>query len=131
MRHEESREQQALVRWADMTWMPGNGDRKIGAYLYAVPNGGRRDRVTAAILKTEGVRPGVPDIVLAWPAGGHHGLYIEMKRIKGGRATEAQRDWLQRLREAGYAAHICHGFDEARQTILEYLGVAPAIAKAA
>lgn len=131
MRHEESREQQALIRWADATWMPGASDRKIGAHLYAVPNGGMRNKITAAILKSEGVRAGVPDIVLAWPAGGHHGLYIELKRPKGGRTSEAQREWILRLRAAGYAAHVCHGFEEARQTILEYLGVPAAIAKAA
>lgn len=35
--------------------------------LFAIPDGGRRDAVTGAHLKAEGVRAGVPDMFLAVP----------------------------------------------------------------
>lgn len=46
------------------------------AMLYAVPNGEKRDAITAAILKGQGVEPGVADLVLVI-AGAH--WYIEAK----------------------------------------------------
>lgn len=121
MRHEESQHQQALVRWADSMWLPSLHSAKVGDFLFAVPNGGRRDKITAAILKTEGVRAGVPDLMLALPCGQYHGLFIEMKPPKKGRVSESQRSWLERLRQAGYRAEVCHGWDEARQLIEGYL----------
>ena len=123
MRHEESAEQRALVAWADSTWMPGRPGERIGKYLYAIPNGGARRRVEAAIMKGEGVRAGMLDLCLAFPANGYHGLYIEMKRLKGGVTSEAQRDWIARLSGVGYRADVCAGYEAARAVILNYLGV--------
>lgn len=90
--------------------------------MHAIPNGGKRDRVTAAKLKGEGVKPGIPDIFLPVPRGGFHGLYIELKRTKGGRPSEAQKDMIPRLREQGYRVEICKGFNAAADVIEEYLG---------
>lgn len=90
--------------------------------MHAIPNGGKRDRVTAAKLKGEGVKPGIPDIFLPVPRGGFHGLYIELKRTKGGRPSEAQKDMIPRLREQGYRVEICKGFNAAADVIERYLG---------
>jgi hypothetical protein len=118
VRHEESQHQQALVRWADSAWV---GNRRIGDFLFAVPNGGRRDKITASILKSEGVRAGVPDLVLALPVGKHPGLFIELKPPKAGRVSDSQRKWIERLREVGYRVEVCHGWDAARNVIEDYL----------
>ena len=45
--------------------------------LYAIPNGGARNAITGALLKAEGVKPGVPDLCLPVARGKYHGLYIE------------------------------------------------------
>lgn len=46
-----------------------------GVLIFAIPNGGKRDVVSAARLKVEGVVSGIPDLEIpAW------GLYIEMKK---------------------------------------------------
>lgn len=89
--------------------------------MHAIPNGGKRDIRTAIKLKAEGVKPGVPDIFLPLPLGGKHGLYIELKRRKYGRVTEEQAAWLEALMRHGYACAVCHGWEMARDVIIDYL----------
>ena len=116
-RRDEHAEQCALVRWAQIQ---AHRRPEIGL-LYAIPNGGRRDAVTGARLRAEGVRPGVPDLCLPWPSGKWHGLYIELK-APGGRASPAQRWWIERLTVAGYRADVCVGWEAAARLIMDYLG---------
>ena len=113
----ESEEQQALFRWAQLQ----SGRYPELKLLYHIPNEGFRSPATGARLRAEGLRRGVPDICLPAARGGYHGLYIELKRTKGGVASAEQLGWLVALREAGYAATICRGWDDARRRILEYL----------
>lgn len=124
----ESQEQQALIRWTIMarrSYMlpapPYPPDTSALDLLYAVPNGGHRHRVTAAKLKGEGVKRGVPDLVLPLPVAGSPGLYIELKRIKGGLISPEQQWWRQVLRAAGYRMVVCRGWVEARDVIASYL----------
>ena len=90
--------------------------------LAAIPNGGRRDPVTGALLKAEGTQRGFPDLFLYVPRRVYHGLAIELKRRVGGRVSPAQAEWLNRLREQGYKAIVCYGWDDARRVIEGYLG---------
>lgn len=89
--------------------------------LFAIPNGGQRNIIIAKKLKDEGVRAGVPDLFLAVPRGEFHGLFVEMKKEKGGRVSDSQKTMIAELSEAGYRVTVCHGFDEARRCIEEYL----------
>ena len=113
----ESLEQRSLVSW----WRLCGQKLQPGAVLYAIPNGGRRDAATGARLKAEGALAGIPDMMLAWPAGGKHGLYLELKKKVGGRASKAQNEVMKALESAGYACAVCHGWLEAKQAIEEYL----------
>lgn len=117
MEQEEAREQEALFRWAAYE----RGKWPELAAMYHIPNGGSRNKAEAARLKAQGVRAGVPDICLPAARGCYHGLYIELKRRNGGRVSEAQREWIAYLENAGYCARVCHGWDEARETIEKYL----------
>ena len=85
----EHQEQVALIHWAKMrsATLPELG------LLFAIPNGGERHLFVAKKLKAEGVKPGTPDLCLPVARGGYHGLFIEMKRMKGGRVTK-QRNGL-------------------------------------
>lgn len=87
--------------------------------LFAIPNGGARNAITGAMLKSEGVKRGVPDMFLALPIHGKHGLWIELKTEKG-RLTSEQVHMCQKLSEQGYAVRTCYGFDEARRAIIDY-----------
>jgi hypothetical protein len=99
--HEEQRE---VVRWFRQTWP--------GVRIFAVPNGGARSKATAGRLKAEGVASGVPDLfVPAWR------LWIEMKRVKGGRLSAEQKDWIDYLQNVGYCVIVGKGADDAKAKI--------------
>lgn len=99
--------------------------------MFAIPNGGLRDKITAGKLKAEGVKAGVPDIFLPIPkynAIGMEiaGLFIELKRPKSigmnkGIISIKQSDWIDKLRVEGYRAETCFGWQEAVEVIEGYL----------
>ena len=58
--------------------------RQAGILFCAVPNGGRRDKREAIMLKASGTVAGVPDILIFEETpGGKVGTALEMKRING------------------------------------------------
>lgn len=89
--------------------------------MHHIPNGGKRTKSEAARFKAQGVKAGVPDIFLPCARGGYHGLYIELKRTKGGKISAAQKEWIDALRGQDYKVIVCYGFDEAREVIINYL----------
>lgn len=113
----ESVEQTSLFRWA------GYERHKYPELdlLYHIPNGGSRNKIEAKNLKMQGVRKGVPDICLPVARGKYHGLYIELKRIKGGTVSADQKEWIEKLNNAGYYACVCKGWEAAKDVIMEYL----------
>jgi hypothetical protein len=92
-------------------------------WIHAIPNGGGRSRAQGAMLKAEGVKPGVADIMLPVARGLYHGLYIEMKRRNGTEADirPAQRKFLTFVHEQGYFAVVCYGWEQAVGVIEHYL----------
>ena len=125
----ETQEQQALFAWASM-FEPKYPEVRD---MYAVPNGAYKSRAMAARFQREGLKSGVPDIVLPHAKGGHHALYIEMKRrrmigkkgelLAGDRPSPQQLDWHERLRAAGNCVVVAYGWDEAAAAILKYLSI--------
>ena len=113
----EAQEQTTLFSWAQMQ----SHKHPELRLLFAVPNGGTRDRIEAKHLKAQGVKPGVPDMCLPVARGGWHGLFIELKRQKGGRVSDAQRRWIADLERQGYRAEVACGWREAATIIQEYL----------
>lgn len=93
--------------------------------LAAVPNGGDRHSVVAAKMRAEGVRKGYPDYLLDVARQGFHGLRIELKRqrFSPSDVKPEQREWIDRLRKAGYRAEVCGGWEEAWAVICDYLGI--------
>jgi hypothetical protein len=92
--------------------------------LHAIPNGGARNKIVAAKMKAEGVKAGVPDYCLPVPRGGFHGLYVELKRVKGGRVETDQREWLEALETQGYRTAVAKGWEQAWGVVREYLEAA-------
>ena len=113
----EGEEQAMLFSWCGMR-MRQYPELEL---LFHIPNGGRRSKSEAARFKSEGVKPGVPDLFLPVARGKWHGLFIEMKRMKGGRVQEVQRKWIEKLRSQGYYATVCHGWQEASEALQRYL----------
>ena len=113
----EDQEQAALFEWVNLQ---SNESIKL---LYSIPNGGYRPPRTAALLKRTGVKPGIPDMCLPVPRSPYHGLYIELKRAKGGQVSVFQKVWINALRAQGYRVDVCHGWTEAKESIEKYLEV--------
>jgi hypothetical protein len=123
----EHAEQAALIAWAD-----GHAGRLPAlGLLLAIPNGARTSMSVARRLKAEGLRKGCPDLFLAQPrparggGPGYAGLWLEMKRTRGGRVAPEQRQWHTALLAAGYDVRVCRGWVEAATAILIYLGERP------
>lgn len=101
--------------------------------LHAIPNGGKRGKLTARRLKREGVKRGVPDLMLPVARRGYHGLYLEMKwegwlpdgaggrRRYRSRPSKAQKWWAARLHGEGYAVRVCRTLEETQDVLRAYL----------
>jgi hypothetical protein len=116
----ESKLQQECVRWFRLEY-------SCYRYcLFAIPNGGKRSKITAFILKSEGALAGVADLFLAVPKVTYsesttkHGLFIEMKIDKGVQ-SDSQIDFQKKVELTGYQYTICRSVDEFIKTITEYL----------
>lgn len=107
----EQQEQFTAVAWL----------RKKGVPFYHVPNGGRRDYIEAAKFKRLGVSAGVPDLCLPIARKGYHGLYIELKRVSGGKLSETQMTWRDILLREGYAWYEAKGAADLIQFVENYL----------
>lgn len=116
----EAQEQAYVIKWSQQPCIRAQWPEL--ALLFHIPNGGTRDTVEGKHLKQQGVKPGVPDLFLPVPAGRYHGLFIEMKTDKG-RASDAQKWWIERLNAAGYFAQVCHGWEAAVDLLERYLSL--------
>ena len=121
MRNSEHNEQAALMQWWQLASLRFGIPEPL---LFAIPNGGLRNRITGAKMKAEGVRAGVPDLFLAVPAMGYNGLFIELKQEHAGRTSSAQDAMLSLLEAQGYRTAVCHGWHNAAFTIKAYLSAA-------
>lgn len=91
------------------------------SFLFAIPNGEQRSKITGARLKAAGVRPGVPDICLPVRRGKYGGLWIELKKANTSKTSEDQDKWIDFLLCQGYSVHVCYGWEHARDAVLKYL----------
>jgi hypothetical protein len=53
-----------------------------------------------------GVRPGVPDLVII---AENKLMFVELKRVRLGKVTTAQQNWIDALNKAGVPAKVCKG----------------------
>lgn len=87
---------------------------------FAVPNGGKRDIVTGAQLKAQGVRRGVLDWCLPVARQGFHSLWIEFKR-PGEYLTPDQEEYRRLLAVEGSYAAVCTNPESAIDRVRWYL----------
>lgn len=114
----EAREQEAIFNWAKFCSIK-YPELNL---LFAIPNGGSRHPLEAVNLKKQGVKSGVPDMLLPVPKCGYHGLFIELKSGKN-KATDNQKFWLTELEKQGYKAILCYESENAIKEIEKYLQI--------
>ena len=119
-RHIESQLQRQCVAWFRLQYP------KHAKLLFAVPNGGGRSRVEAAIMKAEGVTAGVSDLILLEPRGGYGALCIEMKTgSKSSRQSESQKEWQKATEEAGNRYVVVRSLEIFQAVVNEYMSFPP------
>lgn len=114
----EDLEQATLIQWCNLQSCKYS-ELKL---IFAIPNGGYRNKAEARKLKATGTKSGVPDLFLAVPRSPKHGLFIEMK-VGRNKCTDNQKKWIRALMEQGYEVKVCYSCEEAIQVIKRYLGI--------
>lgn len=113
----EHEEQSTVIRYCDIKKIP----------VFAIPNANAlssQNKQMAirnmAKMKREGLRKGIPDLFIPVAKDNYHGLFIEMKRIKGSTTSKEQKDWIEKLNNNGYKAIVCKGSKVAIEEIEKY-----------
>ena len=120
MTHAESILQRNCVTWFRLQY------RAHALLLFAVPNGGRRNAKEAAIMRAEGVTPGVADLILLEPRGGFGALCIEMKTTgRYSRQSVSQRVWQSAAEDFGNRYVVVRTFEEFQEVVGDYMRQQP------
>lgn len=88
--------------------------------FYAIPNEGNRSAFNGWKRKLTGRKAGIPDTHLPIPSGDYNGLWLEFKSRRGV-VSENQKQWHERLRNAGHRVEICRTVEDAIAITSEYL----------
>ncbi len=115
----EAQEQKLFFKWARANQIKFPELQLIFSTL----NGVRLAPRLRKEMKEQGNRAGVPDVFLPVSRNGWHGLFIELKRIKGGRLSNDQKNFLSLLVGQNYFAIVCRGHKEAIKAVKEYLKI--------
>lgn len=110
-------EQAAIFLWRNRSV----GSLPIVRWLHAINNQGHGDAVHGARDKAAGVTAGICDMFLPVTCRQYAGLYIELKRVKGGTVSGEQRDFMEYAVAQGYKCVVARGYREAIVSILTYL----------
>jgi hypothetical protein len=104
----ESEEQIGFLEWFESNF--------FGVRIFHIPNGGHRAISVGKKMKAEGVKPGVPDLYIpAWK------IWIEMKRVKGGKLSAEQEEWHDYLTAIGDTVIVGMGAKDASAKLLQVL----------
>ena len=123
----EYQEQVTVISWcrgrAAIT-----GDRRL-ELVHGDSSGVRVPIGCAVKMKRAGAIKGWPDLFLPVPCESQHGqyyccgLFIELKRRRGGVGSKEQKEIHELLREQGYKVEVAKGAEAAISVISEYLGL--------
>ena len=105
----EEGHQKALAQWLDLR----------GLNWFHPPNGGQRNAIVAAKLKAQGVKAGVPDVIITSRIPSRpdvRGGGLELKTPRG-TLRQAQRDWLDALEQDGWVCLVGYGWKDAVEQI--------------
>ena len=107
----EYQEQSIVVKYCTLKKIP----------IFHIPNGSYKSVTARTKSKQEGLKAGVPDLMIPVANKNHHGLFIEMKRVKNSKVSVHQKQWIELLNKQGYKAIVCYGSSAAIKEIEEYI----------
>lgn len=113
--HDESNEQIAAMDWLRAQYP------NIALHTLHIGNERKATHFAGYMMKRMGVLKGASDLFMAYPVGIYHGLFIEVKSMRG-KPTVEQRAFIDRMRAVGYRAEICYGAEQVINTMKSYLG---------
>ena len=105
------------LQTAFMDYLTIKGRRDL--FWFAVPNAGLRSLRVGAMMKAEGLRPGVADICFMLPGG--KAAFLEMK-TESGRLSPHQEGFRHRCEMLGHPYFVARSLDEAIE-VARKLGV--------
>lgn len=104
--------QQSCVFWFGLQYP------KFRRLIHHSPN--EASYKSAGLQRAMGMQVGFPDIFIAVPRGGYHGLFVEMKTPKG-RVSKEQTEMLSLLEDQGYKTAIARGVVPFMKVVNEYM----------
>lgn len=113
-RHIESHLQRSCLQWFRLQYP------YLRLLLFAVPNGGARNKREAGIMEAEGVTAGVADVILLKPSGGYASLCVEFK-TEDGRQQLTQKEWQKAAEGAGNKYIVIRSFETFKEEVEAYL----------
>ena len=108
--HHESDLQISCVKWFKMQYK-----RYI---IFAVPNGGTRDKKEMIWMLREGILPGVADLVILGDRGKI--LFVEMKTPKGTQ-SQHQKDFEEKVTQLGFQYIVCRSLESYMKAVREWV----------
>lgn len=114
MKQTESKLQSACVKWFRYQYP------EYKKLFFHPANGAKRDKITASILKGQGVEPGVSDLVLLVPNKDFIFFCIELK-CNNNRQTPPQFEFERDVYKVGGKYSLVRSFDEFRAEAAAYI----------
>lgn len=88
--------------------------------LFAVPNGGSRNKIEAKNMKRQGIKTGVADVILLIPRRGYASLCLEFKTATG-RQSDEQKEFQRQAEACGSKYVVVRSVGQAIGAVKEYL----------
>jgi hypothetical protein len=112
----ESKEQMLFVRYCGLKGIP----------CVFIPNGfpllGMKNKYAFInSLKAQGYSKGFPDLMILAHNSTKDILFIEFKRVRGGKLSKEQEEWQDKLWSLGYDSFVANGAREAIQILEDWL----------
>ena len=93
--------------------------RLRGVHFFHVPNGMNSNWRNVVNMKSMGMAPGIPDLLIIDPASGFSGLAVELK-VGSRKPTALQLHWLSTFESCGWASVWLNSFDDFEALVGEY-----------
>jgi hypothetical protein len=103
----ENNLQAEIYKWFHNTYCLKNHINR--GLIFSIPNGGTRNIKEAMTFKATGLLKGASDLITIFPNGKL--CFVELKIARGIQSIE-QKDFEQRVSDAGYEYHLIRSLEE-------------------